>query len=271
LDSVTQIPASLFVIGAFLVASSLFVYGRLVQRIAREGGKVRVDNFGLPDFMLATVLLTYFFLMIVIGFRAAPKPLHTTDIVNGSVLYVIVVIFLGSFMNFRGISLLTQFGVRRMKFGRVFGTALGLIAAAFPVVLSANVLTQIAMGSEAKLQEPVKFFQEASQKSDSAALLLMGLTAVIIAPFAEEFIFRGYFYGILKRRFGIFVGIALNAALFAAIHLNESSLPALFVLAICFTIAYEVTGSILVNMCMHGLFNLTSLILLLLAGHYHLP
>ena len=58
----------------------------------------------------------------------------------------------------------------------------------------------------------------------------------------------------------------INASLFAAIHLSESSLVALFVLAVCFTVAYEFTGSLLVNMCMHGVFNLTNLILLLYAA-----
>ena len=57
-------------------------------------------------------------------------------------------------------------------------------------------------------------------------------------------------------------GILVNSALFAAIHLNSASLFPLFVLAVCFTLVYEATGSILVSMTMHSLFNLTTFLLL---------
>ena len=46
-----------------------------------------------------------------------------------------------------------------------------------------------------------------------------------------------------------------NAVLFAAVHAHLPSFAALFVLGICFTIAYEWSGSLLVSMTMHALFN----------------
>jgi membrane protease YdiL (CAAX protease family) len=69
------------------------------------------------------------------------------------------------------------------------------------------------------------------------------------------------------------VGAAvISAGLFAAMHLSVSSLPALFVLALCLTLAYEATGSLLVNIFMHGLFNLWNLLVMLkLAGHLGSP
>jgi membrane protease YdiL (CAAX protease family) len=51
-------------------------------------------------------------------------------------------------------------------------------------------------------------------------------------------------------------------------HLNMAALPALFVLALCLTLAYEATGSLLVNIFMHGFFNLSMLLVILyLTGH----
>jgi membrane protease YdiL (CAAX protease family) len=86
--------------------------------------------------------------------------------------------------------------------------------------------------------------------------------AVAVAPVAEEFIFRFFLYGVFKRYFGKLPGLVLNASLFAAVHTHLPSFAPLFVLGSCFTIAYEWSGSILVSMTMHALFNSLTLTLL---------
>jgi len=86
--------------------------------------------------------------------------------------------------------------------------------------------------------------------------------AVAIAPVVEEFLFRFFIYGVLKRYFGRFLGVTVNALLFAAAHTHLPSFAPLFVLGSCFTIAYEWSGSILVSMTMHALFNSLSLTVL---------
>ena len=112
-------------------------------------------------------------------------------------------------------------------------------------------------------QNIVTFFHNASESSDKRAVYLTMLMAGIVAPLAEETIFRGFIYGVLKRYAGCVVGALISAGLFAAMHLNLSSLPELFVLALCFTLAYEATGSLLVNIFMHSIFNLSMLLVLL--------
>jgi membrane protease YdiL (CAAX protease family) len=86
--------------------------------------------------------------------------------------------------------------------------------------------------------------------------------AVVVAPISEEFIFRFFIYGVLRRYFGIAIGLVFNALLFGAAHTHLPSALPLFVLGVCFTLAYEWSGSILVSMAMHSLFNSTQLILL---------
>ena len=66
----------------------------------------------------------------------------------------------------------------------------------------------------------------------------------------------------LRRYFGRFLGLVSNALLFAAVHSHLPSFAPLFVLGSCFTLAYEWSGSILVSMTMHALFNSVSLIAL---------
>jgi membrane protease YdiL (CAAX protease family) len=271
LDSANQIPAWLLVVGAFFVAASLFVYVRLVRRIAREGGKVPTENFAASDLAVVLMLLAWFLSAIFQGFQHAPKPVHDRDIVQGALVFIAVVFFLGSFMHFRGIRIAEQFGLRRIGFLKVAATALGLVAAAYPLVGVASVLTGKVLGEQAKSQEMVSYFLNAAQSANYKMVLATMLMGVLVAPVAEEFIFRGYIYGVLKRNVGLAGAVLLNASVFAAIHLNETSLPALFVLALCFTIAYEATGSLLVCMGMHALFNFTNFTLLLLAGNHLAP
>jgi len=82
---------------------------------------------------------------------------------------------------------------------------------------------------------------------------------VAIAPVIEEFLFRFFLYNVIKHYFGRLLGVILSALLFAAAHAHFPSFVPLFVLGGCFAIAYEWSGSILVAMTMHSLFNSVTL------------
>ena len=79
--------------------------------------------------------------------------------------------------------------------------------------------------------------------------------AIAIAPIVEEFVFRFFIYGVLRRYVGRLLGVILSSLLFAAARAHFPSFVPLFVLGCCFAIAYEWSGSILVSMSMHSLFN----------------
>jgi membrane protease YdiL (CAAX protease family) len=91
----------------------------------------------------------------------------------------------------------------------------------------------------------------------------LGFFAVVLAPVAEEFIFRGMLYPFVKQlgqpRLAL-VGVNL---LFAAIHLNAAAVVPLFVLALAFTWLYEHTDNLLSPIVAHSLFNTANLILFL--------
>jgi membrane protease YdiL (CAAX protease family) len=93
----------------------------------------------------------------------------------------------------------------------------------------------------------------------------LGVFAVVLAPVAEEFIFRGVLYPFVKQLgsprcawFGV-------SALFALIHLDAGTLVPLFVLALALTWLYEKTDNLLAPITAHSLFNVANLILLCLA------
>jgi membrane protease YdiL (CAAX protease family) len=107
-----------------------------------------------------------------------------------------------------------------------------------------------------------------SQSSTLEQRILIIVLAVSLAPLAEEFIFRFFIYGVVKHYCGRIVGIVVSALLFAAVHAHLPSFAPLFVLGACLAIAYEWSGSILVPMMMHTLFNAITLTALAFPEHF---
>ncbi len=93
----------------------------------------------------------------------------------------------------------------------------------------------------------------------SVLLVLSGLLVVGLAPFAEEIFFRGFFYRALRNRFRVGSAVAMNAALFGAIHFDGRDtlvlLPLLAVLGAVFCLLYERTGSLYPSIALHAINN----------------
>jgi uncharacterized protein len=86
--------------------------------------------------------------------------------------------------------------------------------------------------------------------------------AVVLAPVAEEFIFRGVLFPFLKQLGLIktaWIGVNL---FFAFIHGDAEIFLPLFVLALALTWLYEKTDNLLAPMVAHGLFNAINLVIL---------
>ncbi|WP_193212679.1 CPBP family intramembrane glutamic endopeptidase [Luteolibacter marinus] len=112
------------------------------------------------------------------------------------------------------------------------------------------------------MQEAVQLLQEAK---DPVVIALMAVAAVLVAPLAEEVIFRGYLYPAAKKFCGPAGGIIFSSMVFAAAHANVVALLPLFILAVILCLIYEATGSIWANISVHFLFNAATVALQLLA------
>jgi len=121
-----------------------------------------------------------------------------------------------------------------------------------------------------EMQEIAKYILDAARQSDWSRFLLAAGVAALVAPVTEEFLFRGYFYGVLRRYVGVVPAMLFTSTLFAAIHMNGPVFLPLFVLAMCLTLAYEATGSLLVPMLMHALFNSVMLGTMFYTAHHSL-
>lgn len=92
-----------------------------------------------------------------------------------------------------------------------------------------------------------------------AALLLL---VAVVAPLAEELLFRGMLYPLLRVRMGPAPAILLNAALFAAAHVIPLLLPGLFVVGLFLAYLRERSGSIWPSVLLHAMQNATALLLI---------
>jgi len=93
--------------------------------------------------------------------------------------------------------------------------------------------------------------------------LYLGGFAVVLAPVAEEFIFRGMLYPFVKQLGSPRSAFFGTSAVFALIHLDVDTLVPLFVLALALTWLYEKTDNLLAPIVAHALFNAANFGLLL--------
>lgn len=96
-----------------------------------------------------------------------------------------------------------------------------------------------------------------------ADLLMTAIAVVIIAPIAEEVIFRGYLYGKLKQIMPIWLVVVLVSALFGVMHGQANVGINVFFLSIALCVLREMTGTIYAGVLLHMLKNGIAVIFLL--------
>lgn len=125
---------------------------------------------------------------------------------------------------------------------------------------------QDSLGS--KPQEAVTLVRETS---DMGLLVAMAVAAIVVAPIAEEVIFRGYLYPVLKRFTDRWFASVFTGVFFGVIHFNLMALPMLALMGVVLAVIYEKSGSLWVPVGCHAAFNATSVGVMLLSRMYELP
>lgn len=251
------------VINALFLIAGVYIYLSLVRQIgARDAASLATPErtFGALDAVLALALATLFLVNAVGPSAASGKVvLHTNDLIANALVSLGLFLFVAAFLTVRRRDLTFLAGFSKLGFRRVFITGGILLFAAYPLIVLADLLTQRVLGTSSSRQTIVELFTDSQTLQQRVLVIIL---AIAIAPLVEEFIFRFFLYGVVKRYFGRLAGLAANSILFAAVHAHAPSAAPLFVLGACFTIAYEWSGSILVPMTMHALFNSFTLVAL---------
>ena len=152
------------------------------------------------------------------------------------------------------------FGFRNANLKKSLLLAAGVLALALPVVLC---LEQFSVLALEKLGWPPEDQRAVELIVNAKSAWLRGYLAffaMVLAPVAEEFIFRGVLFPFVKQLgcpklawFGV-------SFLFALIHVNAPTLLPLFVLALVLTWLYQKTDCLLAPIAAHSLFNTANLV-----------
>jgi membrane protease YdiL (CAAX protease family) len=90
---------------------------------------------------------------------------------------------------------------------------------------------------------------------DPATLILFFITGGLVAPMAEEFLFRGIIYRLL-RPMGVVPAMAISTLLFASAHAMQGVVPLTqLVGGVLFAAAFEKEGHLAVPVVIHGVGN----------------
>ena len=108
-------------------------------------------------------------------------------------------------------------------------------------------------------QLPVQTLKLTAQLSKR---LILGIATVILAPVAEETLFRGILYPAIKHAGYPRIALWLTSFAFAGMHANAAAFLPLLVLSLLLTVLYEKTGNLVAPIVAHALFNGVELVYL---------
>ncbi|MGH9783753.1 MAG: lysostaphin resistance A-like protein [Terriglobia bacterium] len=85
---------------------------------------------------------------------------------------------------------------------------------------------------------------------------VLAVFGIGVAPFVEELVFRGFFYPVFERRWGLGPAVLLTALLFAVIHAAQlwggwQEIAAIFFVGLVFSYSRAKTGSLVPSYLMH--------------------
>ncbi|TDB39506.1 MAG: CPBP family intramembrane metalloprotease [Actinobacteria bacterium] len=185
------------------------------------------------------------------------RAIALTTIIFLQYLPAIVVAFLWA--RGRGVGFSEAFAVRRFKLGAGIGMAIGLafVGRALGVQYA---LFMNRLGVVAPETPDITRFFPASPIGVMATIM----TAVVIAPLAEEAIFRGVVFPGLRERWGQIAGIVVSSALFALIHFQWYQFVPILLLGVLLAWVTSATRSIWPAVVCHAVFNGSGVALLYL-------
>lgn len=141
-------------------------------------------------------------------------------------------------------------GPIRLAFSGYFGWC-----AALPVVALTAFLANRFLGTQGSENPVLAQVMQAAASPNLLATLLFYLTLGVIAPFCEEILFRGFFYGAFRNKLGVPLSMIASSALFAVMHFDKSGAPMLFAIGMVCAYLYERTRSLIPSIITHGLWN----------------
>ena len=185
---------------------------------------------------------------VAINSKSLPPGLEIADTVVQDAAFVLAAVIVAG-MGGRRVHA-WQFGLRTPRWGRAVGGIVVLYVAFF--------LFTAAWEGLLNLQGKEKLLDQLGANENAALLIASALLTCVIAPFAEELLFRGFIFTALRRWGGVFGAAVITGILFGAVHADSAPaayLVPLGVLGFGLCILYWRTGSLLPCIAAHCINN----------------
>jgi membrane protease YdiL (CAAX protease family) len=194
---------------------------------------------------------------VVIGIAAAALDADSGDTTFTTIAtFVQALIFVGTallFASFVRSPRPEHFGLRPTPFWRTVGWAAAGIAAFFALAIVYTVI--VSPDAEQTVAEDL------GADEGTFGLIAAGFMVICVAPVAEEFFFRGFFYRALRSRYSVLAAALIDGVVFGALHYPGDGadglliLPPLIGLGVMFCLVLERTGSLYPVIALHALNN----------------
>jgi len=250
--------AMLWIEGIALLSMMAF-YGWLAARNSAHA-TLKTQPFGIPDAICAGILALWM-ISVIWQSLGVTQVISLKAIYANSIVYGALVLGIFGVIGFRGESAISIFQLQPSRLPRAAGAGILWLVITYPLIMAAQLVVQRVFGTADDSQLIVKYFLEHPDLKHRAAVVFL---AVIVAPVAEEVLFRGYIYGVIRRYGGRVPALLTSSLLFAAIHVHLPSLLGLGILAVILCLLYERTGSLWAPITMHAAFNASTIVLLIL-------
>jgi membrane protease YdiL (CAAX protease family) len=257
-------------IAAFCLAFLMLLVGIAGQFLRRsvphnappplpQWGQVRTWWCG-PFDALGLLLISGVFILFGLAAAASegknPEQSLTPSLLIGNILTFAVLVGAVTAIVYRRVRPSTWLGLQWSQWPHFFWIGPSAVLAMWVVLGVLNASGYIAwmerLVGSSSTQDAVALMRDSK---DVWSVGLMAFSAAIVAPLAEEVIFRGYLYPVAKSFGGITAGVLFSALLFAACHGNVPLMLPLFMLGILLALVYEWTGSIWASISIHFFFN----------------
>jgi membrane protease YdiL (CAAX protease family) len=183
---------------------------------------------------------------------ADPDHVRTIDIlVFSTVAYVWIIASFWLFAFRRRHASLRLLFPRRLSIGNI---AI-LLPIAFAAILLSGTITQVVVDLTGAHDPPRDQLLGEGENINAINWLFLIWEACILAPAAEEFVFRGVVFGFLRKRWPWLAAAAVPAALFALAHPIPVMWPAFFSLGLILAGVRERLNTLLAPIILHGLYN----------------
>ncbi len=240
-----------------LMGKSLFPRG--VQERVVWGG---LDILAAAGFFFFTILVLNLFTALGVGPQEQTGADRSTVLLMGLLPPLLTSLYVVHLVRLRGKDKLGSLGLKRDGVGKSFLQGLLCYVTSYPLLWVSIYLVSYALLASGYLPQQQEMVQLFIKAPSFWFLLIPVFHTIIVGPFVEEMLFRGFLQGYLSQHITARASIVLTSLLFAVIHGNLYASCQIFFLSLILGYIYHRTRSLAAPVALHGLHNALQMLVL---------